>query len=167
MYSPPILLTVPNASAGRDEHVVADIARALAPATGPGPTVLDVHRDPDHDRSVFTIAGRQGELAEALLRGATTVVGRVDLRSQEGVHPRVGALDVVPLVYLDPEARGAACAEALTAAALIGEDLELPVFLYGDLATAPERRERAALRGPPSRASRRTSRCAGSTPPGT
>ncbi len=147
MYSPPILLAVPNASAGRDEHVVADITRALAPAAGPGPTLLDVHRDPDHDRSVFTVAGRQGELAKALLRGAHTVVDRVDLRSHEGVHPRVGALDVVPLVYLGPEARGAACAEALTAAALIGEDLEIPIFLYGDLATAPERRERAALRG--------------------
>ena len=146
MYSAPILLTVPNASAGRDEQIVAEIARALAPAAGKGPSLLDVHRDPDHDRSVFTIAGRQGELAQTLLRGATAVVDRVDLRSQEGVHPRVGALDVVPLVYLEPEARGAACAEALTAAALIGEDLDLPVFLYGDLATGPERRERAALR---------------------
>ena len=156
MYSPPLLLTVPNASAGRDERIVAQIARALAPATGAGPRLLDVHRDPDHNRSVFTLAGRQGELAEALLRGATTVVGRVDLRGQEGVHPRVGALDVVPLVYLDPEERGAACAEALTAAALIGEDLELPVFLYGDLATAPERRERAALRaGGPRRLAER------------
>ena len=146
MYSPPILLTVPNASAGRDEHVVADIARALAPAGSAGPILLDVHRDADHDRSVFTIAGRQGELAEALLRGASTIVDRVDLRAQEGVHPRVGVLDVAPLVYLGPEARGAACAEALTAAALFGEDLEIPVFLYGDLATDPERRERAALR---------------------
>lgn len=146
MYSSPILLTVPNASAGRDEHTVAEIARALAPAAGPGPALLDVHRDPDHDRSVFTVAGGRGQLAEALLRGATTVVDRVDLRSQEGVHPRVGALDVAPVVYLDPEARGAACAEALTAAALIGEGLEVPVFLYGDLATDPDRRERAALR---------------------
>ena len=159
MYSRPLLLTVPNASAGRDERIVAEIARALAPATDAGPRLLDVHRDPDHDRSVFTVAGRQGELAEALLRGATAVVGRVDLRSQEGVHPRVGALDVVPLVYLDPEARGSACAEALTAAALIGEDLDVPVFLYGDLATAPEQRERAALRaGGPGRLAERTER---------
>lgn len=156
MYSRPLLLTVPNASAGRDERIVAEIARALAPAAGPGPRLLDVHRDPDHDRSVFTLAGRQGDLTEALLRGAATVVRRVDLRSQRGVHPRVGALDVVPLVYLEPEARGPACAEALTAGALIGEDLELPVFLYGGLATAPERRERADLRaGGPGRLAER------------
>jgi len=156
VYSSPILLTVPNVSAGREEHTVAQIARAFAPAAGPGPRLLDVHQDPDHDRSVFTIAGRQGELAEALLRGATTVVDRVDLRAQEGVHPRVGALDVAPLVYLDETDRGAACAEALTAAALIGEDLGLPVFLYGDLATDPARRERADLRagGPQSLAER-------------
>ncbi len=156
MYSSPILLTVPNASAGRQEHIVADIARVLAPAGGSGPSLLDVHRDPDHDRSVFTVAGRQGELAEALLRGATAVVDRVDLRAQEGVHPRVGALDVAPVVYLDESDRGAACAEALTASALIGEDLEVPVFLYGDLATAPDRRERADLRagGPQALAER-------------
>jgi glutamate formiminotransferase len=146
VYSSPILLTVPNASAGRDDHIVAEIARALAPAAGPGPSLLDVHRDPDHDRSVFTVAGRQGDLAPALVRGATAALEHIDLRSQSGVHPRVGALDVAPVVYLDESHRGAACAEALTAAALIGEDLEIPVFLYGDLATDPDRRERAALR---------------------
>jgi glutamate formiminotransferase len=58
----------------------------------------------------------------------------------------VGALDVAPVVYLEPESRGPAVAEALTAAALIGDDAGLPVFLYGDLATAADRRERAALR---------------------
>jgi glutamate formiminotransferase/glutamate formiminotransferase/formiminotetrahydrofolate cyclodeaminase len=68
----------------------------------------------------------------------------------------VGALDVAPVVYLDDSARGAACAEALTAAALIGDELGLPVFLYGDLATAPEHEERAALReGGPARLAER------------
>jgi glutamate formiminotransferase len=65
-------------------------------------------------------------------------------------------MDVVPVVYLDDSLRGAACAEALTAAALIGEELELPVFLYGELATAEQHRERAALRagGPQGLATR-------------
>jgi glutamate formiminotransferase/glutamate formiminotransferase/formiminotetrahydrofolate cyclodeaminase len=68
----------------------------------------------------------------------------------------VGALDVAPVVYLDDAARGAACAEALTAAALIGDELGLPVFLYGDLATADDRRERAVLRaGGPARLAER------------
>ena len=64
----------------------------------------------------------------------------------KGLHPFVGALDVMPVVYLDEGQRGAACAEALAAAALIGEELELPVFLYGELATRPEHTERAWLR---------------------
>ena len=158
MYSsslPPLLLAVPNASAGRDESAVAAIGDALAPG-GSGVRLLDTHRDADHDRSVFTLAGRQGELARALVRGARATLERIDLREQSGVHPRVGALDVAPVVYLDEAARGAACAEALTAAALIGEELELPVFLYGDLATAEEHRERAALRaGGPDALARR------------
>jgi glutamate formiminotransferase / 5-formyltetrahydrofolate cyclo-ligase len=151
VYSPPslpLLFAVPNASAGRDERVIDAIAGALA---GNGDSdsavrLLDVHRDADHDRSVYTVAGRQGELAGALVRAAREAVERIDLSRREGVHPRVGALDVTPVVYLDEEARGAACAEALTAAALIGEDVGIPVFLYGELATAPERRERALLR---------------------
>lgn len=159
MYSPPtppLLLAVPNASAGRDANVVAAIGRSLAPDESAGTRLLDVHRDPDHDRSVFTLAGHQGDLSRALVRGARAAMESIDLRAQEGVHPRVGALDVAPVVYLDERARGAACAEALTAAALIGAGLELPVFLYGDLATSQAHRERAALRaGGPEALARR------------
>jgi glutamate formiminotransferase len=105
-----------------------------------------VHSDPDHGRSVFTLADEQGELATALARGARAALEAIDLRQHEGVHPRVGAVDVVPVVYLDPAQRGAACAEALTVASLIGDGLGVPVYLYGDLATDPARRERADLR---------------------
>jgi glutamate formiminotransferase/glutamate formiminotransferase/formiminotetrahydrofolate cyclodeaminase len=144
--APPLLLAVPNASAGRDEAIVAAVGEAMVP---PGETevrLLDVHRDRDHDRSVFTLAARQGALTGALVGGARAALERVDLRHQGGVHPRIGAFDVAPVVHLDDGARGAACAEALTAAALIGAELELPVFLYGDLATAEAHRERASLR---------------------
>ena len=137
----PLLLSVPNVSEGRDHDVLEGIERRLAPAR-----FLDLHVDPDHNRSVFTICGRQGELAPALLGAASAALEGIDLRTHEGLHPYVGALDVVPLVYLDDGMRGAACAEALTAAALIGEELELPVFLYGRLATRPEHVERAELR---------------------
>ena len=154
--SDPLLLAVPNASAGRDEAVVAEIGRALAPIEGSALRLLDVHRDADHDRSVFTLAGRQGQIAGALVRLARAAAERIDLRTQTGVHPRVGALDVAPVVYRDDATRGAACAEALTAAALIGAELELPVFLYGQLATAQAHRERASLRagGPEALAAR-------------
>jgi glutamate formiminotransferase/glutamate formiminotransferase/formiminotetrahydrofolate cyclodeaminase len=104
---------------------------------------LDVHTDADHNRSVFTIAGRPGELAQTLLAGAAVAIRRIDLREQRGVHPRVGALDVAPVVYLDEPDRGAACAEALVLADLLGDQLELPVFLYGALARG---RTRAELR---------------------
>jgi glutamate formiminotransferase/glutamate formiminotransferase/formiminotetrahydrofolate cyclodeaminase len=95
---------------------------------------------------VFTLAAPQGALADALVRGAATAVARIDLNVHSGLHPCVGALDVMPVVYLDDRRRGAACAEALTAAARVGGELALPVFLYGQLATRPEHRERADLR---------------------
>lgn len=142
---------MPNVSEGRDERALARLAASWAPAR-----LLDVHADPDHARSVYTLAAPQGELAAALLGGARAAIELVDLRRHEGLHPHVGALDVAPVVHLSRELRGAACAEALTAAALIGEQLELPVFLYGQLATRPEQRERADLRrgGPAALAAR-------------
>jgi glutamate formiminotransferase / 5-formyltetrahydrofolate cyclo-ligase len=136
-----LLLAVPNVSEGRDLAVLEAVERGFAPAR-----LLDLHADPDHGRSVFTLAGRQGGLAAGLVSGAREAVARVDLRGHDGLHPHVGAVDVLPVVYLDGAQRGAACAEALTAAALIGERLELPVFLYGELATRPEHVERADLR---------------------
>jgi glutamate formiminotransferase len=136
MFEPPLLLGVPNVSEGTDAEAIAAIGAAFAPAR-----LLDTHSDPDHGRSVFTLAARQGELARALLAGAREAVARIDLTSHRGDHPHVGAIDVAPVVYLDERRRGAACAEALTAGALIGDELELPVFLYGELAGGRERAE--------------------------
>ena len=151
MHPGPLLLAVPNVSEGSDPRLVAELGKAFARAR-----LLDTHSDADHGRSVFTLAARQRDVPAALLAGARGTVERLDLREQDGLHPRVGVLDVAPVVYLAPELRGAACAAALTAAALIGEDLGLPVFLYGDLATNPAHRERADLRrgGPAAMAAR-------------
>jgi glutamate formiminotransferase / 5-formyltetrahydrofolate cyclo-ligase len=143
----PLLLAVPNVSEGSNPEAIAELGAAFAPAR-----LLDTHSDPDHGRSVFTLAARQGDLARALVAGAREAARRIDLRSHSGSHPHVGALDVAPVVYLDAATRGSAIAEALTAAALIGDEAGLPVFLYGDLATDPGRRERASLRsGGPAR----------------
>jgi glutamate formiminotransferase/glutamate formiminotransferase/formiminotetrahydrofolate cyclodeaminase len=136
-----VLLSVPNVSEGRDHGVLEAIERAFAPAR-----FLDLHADPDHNRSVFTLAAPQGTLAEGLVNGVREAVERIDLRRHEGVHPRVGAVDVMPVVYLDDDRRGAACAELLAAAGLVGEDLGVPVILYGELATRPENAERGAVR---------------------
>src|SRR4051795_10938329 len=104
-------MAVPNASEGRRRPVIDAIARAFAPAQ-----VLDVHSDPDHGRSVYTIAAPQGQLAHALVEGARAAIERIDLTGHEGRHPYAGAIDVAPVVYLEEAERGAACAEALTAA---------------------------------------------------
>lgn len=146
---PDVLLAVPNISEGRDLATVAAVGAAYAAA---GVSVLDVHSDPDHNRSVHTLAGDPGVLAGALAAGAAAAVERIDLRRHEGLHPHVGAIDVVPIVHLDDARRGAACAEALVAGGLLGE-LGLPVLLYGALAAG---RTRAELRrgGPDALAQR-------------
>jgi glutamate formiminotransferase len=107
--------------------------------------VLDVHADPDHHRAVFTLAGEPGALADAVVAGAREAVARIDLARHAGVHPRVGVLDVAPIVHLDDADRGAACAEALVLADRLGDELGLPVHLYGALAAG---RTRAQLRRP-------------------
>lgn len=104
-----------------------------------------MHADPDHHRAVYTLAGAAGDLAPAVLAGARVAVDRIDLRAHDGIHPRVGAVDVAPIVHLTPADRGAACAEALVLGDLLGADLSLPVHLYGALAQG---RTRAELRRP-------------------
>jgi glutamate formiminotransferase len=162
---------VPNVSEGRDAEAIAEIGRAFAVNDEAGPTIadvqretggragdvrlLDVHCDRDHHRSVFTLAGRSPELSDALLKGGRIVVQRVDVMArmgrgvgETGQHPHVGALDVVPIVYLDLAARGAAAAAALVVGDRIGEELQVPVFLYGELSDAERGggRTRAELR---------------------
>jgi glutamate formiminotransferase / 5-formyltetrahydrofolate cyclo-ligase len=140
------LLAVPNISEGRDPASVQAIAQAFT--AGGATRLLDVHTDADHHRAVITLAGCPGSLAGTLAAGAAEAVRRVDLgEGADRQHPYVGAVDVVPVVYLDPAQRGAACAEALVAAELIGE-LGVPVFVYGELAGADRElpRTRAELR---------------------
>lgn len=134
------LLAVPNVSEGRDVAALAAIGAAFERA---GARLLDCHADPDHHRAVFSLAGRPGTLAETLTYGAAAAVERIDVFAHAGAHPRVGALDVAPIVYLSGADRGAACAEALVAGELLGSELGLPVFLYGALAGG---RTRAGLR---------------------
>ncbi|HET8977940.1 MAG TPA: hypothetical protein VFN87_07270 [Solirubrobacteraceae bacterium] len=131
------LLAYPNVSEGRDAEAIARIGEAF------GPGLLDVHSDVDHHRSAYTLAGTPGELAQAVVRGAAVAVGSVRIDAHQGVHPRVGAIDVAPIVYLTEADRGPACAEALILADMLAEEVGLPVFLYGMLAGG---RTRAQLR---------------------
>jgi glutamate formiminotransferase len=141
------LLAYPNISEGRDRAIIEDVAAAF------GPGLLDVHSDPDHHRSAYTLAGVPGELAQAVTTGAAEAVRRITIDTHEGVHPRIGAVDVAPAVFLTPADRGAAFAEALVLADMLATDVGLPVFLYGALAGG---RTRAQLRrGGPAELARR------------
>jgi len=141
------LLAVPNISEGRNLSAIQELTEAFT--TGPV-ALLDSHSDADHNRSVLSLAGPPGALADALLNGARETVARVDVMSgtadPPGAHPHVGALDVAPIVHLDERTRGAACAEALVLADRIGGELGVPVFLYGPLADGIPGRTRAELR---------------------
>jgi glutamate formiminotransferase/glutamate formiminotransferase/formiminotetrahydrofolate cyclodeaminase len=141
------LLAVPNVSEGRG-RTTDDAVSAIVAAGG---RLLDVHADPDHNRAVYTVTGE--DVVEPLLALGALAVERIDLRSEPGLHPHVGVLDVAPVVYLDDAERGAACAAALVLGDRLGHELGLPVLLYGELAGG---RTRAELRrgGPAALAQR-------------
>ncbi len=122
-----MLETVPNVSEGRDAAKIDEIGRAFASRA----TLLDVHADADHHRSVFTLVADPEPLVESLVAGIALALELVDLRVHDGVHPRVGAVDVVPIVPLVPQHMDLAKEVALTVARRIGAELGAPVFLYG------------------------------------
>jgi glutamate formiminotransferase len=134
----PPLLAVPNISEGRDQDAIGAIAKAF------GPGLIYDSSDWDHHRSVYTLLGEPGQLHQAVLDGARAAIERIDLAAHAGLHPRVGVVDVAPIVYLEEAQRGAACAEALVLAEELGR-LGVPVYLYGELGGG---RTRAQLRRP-------------------
>lgn len=124
-----MLEAVPNVSEGRNASAIAAIGAAFAGSA----RLLDVHSDPDHHRSVFTLAAESDLLEAGLVSGVARACELIDLRLHEGVHPRVGAADVVPVVPLDPDAMEEAEEVALAVAESIGRDLGVAVFLYGEI----------------------------------
>jgi glutamate formiminotransferase / 5-formyltetrahydrofolate cyclo-ligase len=135
------LLAVPNVSEGRDAGRIT----ALQDAFSGSVSLLDLHSDADHNRTVFTLAGGPQELRSALTAGAAAAIESIDMSAHQGVHPAIGALDVCPVVWLEQEGREDARSTALEVAGRIG-DLGVPVFLYGELASGAERAERAHFR---------------------
>ena len=124
---PPVLVAVPNLSEGRDEGRIGALVRAV------GGALLDRHSDASHHRTVLTLAGSPEALREAALRLFRTALDELDLRRHRGEHPRIGALDVLPVVPLP----GAAMGDAAALARRLGEEIAetpaggIPVFLYG------------------------------------
>lgn len=115
---------VVNVSEGRDRTVVDTLASAA------GAALLDVHADPDHHRSVFTLGGPVDAVETAARRLAELALDLIDLRGHRGVHPRLGAVDVVPFVALDPAEADRAVDAARGYAGWAGGTLGVPVFLY-------------------------------------
>ncbi len=134
---------VPNVSEGCDAAAIAGMAAAVR--WGDART-LDVHSDCDHNRSVVTFVGTVPGIERAAVRLAREVVARIDLRRHRGVHPRIGALDVVPFVPLAGSSMCQCVDVARRVGAAIAEETGVPVFLYGCAATNPARSTLAALR---------------------
>ena len=140
----PLLECVPNFSEGRRPEVVAAIVSAMSRVAGV--RVLDVHSDPDHNRSVVTLVGEPEALSEAAFRGIAEAARRIDLRQHQGQHPFIGAADVVPFVPLEDASMEMAVQVARNLARRVAETLHLPVYLYGHAAQRPERRNLAYIR---------------------
>jgi glutamate formiminotransferase/glutamate formiminotransferase/formiminotetrahydrofolate cyclodeaminase len=145
------LVAVPNYSEGRSERVIETLEATL----GGTARILNRHFDPEHNRCVFTIAAKPSGLVEALLAGAREAINVIDLRRYKGQHPHIGALDVCPVVW-QAENRHK---DAIKGAHKVAEGiagLGVPVFYYGELASSPERVERAYFReGGPTELARR------------
>jgi len=140
----PVLECVPNVSEGRSPAVIDRLGRAITQVKGV--RLASVHIDPDHHRSVFTFLGAPEAVQAAALSLARAVFETVDMRAHQGIHPRLGALDVLPFVHL----RDLTMADAVAVDRAVGERLAadhgLPVYLYGAAATAPGRRSLLAVR---------------------
>ena len=139
----PLIECVPNVSDGRRADVIAALEAAIAV---PGVHLLDQTSDLSHNRSVFTFAGEPNIVQEAVLRLFDTAINAIDLRTHEGVHPRIGAVDVVPFVPL----RDATMEQCVALAAEVGRTVAgrfgLPVFLYEEAASSDDRRNLAEVR---------------------
>ncbi|MDP9169164.1 MAG: glutamate formimidoyltransferase [Acidobacteriota bacterium] len=123
---------MPNFSEGRDGSVVSAICAAV------GPLLLDCTSDPDHNRSVLTFAGAPQEVADAAVAVARVAVEKIDITRHAGVHPRLGAVDVIPFVPVEGVTL-AECGElARQTGARLWEELGVPVYLYEAAAVRPE-----------------------------
>ena len=135
---------VPNFSEGRNRAVISGIRRAILSAGEV--LLLDQTMDADHNRSVFTLAGPPEAVVQAVLRAAAAAVEAIDLREHHGVHPQIGALDVVPLVPLE----GITVEECVAVARRLGrqiwDQLKVPVYYYGDAAAVKQRRRLENIR---------------------
>lgn len=135
---------VPNFSEGRRPEVVQAIRDAIAAVEGV--TILDVSSDESHNRSVITFVAPLGNAVDAAFQGIRTAADHIDLTSHKGEHPRIGATDVVPFVPLEGTTMQDCIALARELGARVGNELQIPVYLYERAATRPTRENLADVR---------------------
>lgn len=140
----PIVGCIPNVSEGRDRRLVERVADAIRSVAGV--RLADIQMDPDHHRSVFSFLGAPDAVESAALAQAAVVLPAIDMRMHRGVHPRIGALDVLPFVPLRGITMGEAVALARRAGQTLAERFDLPVYFYGEAALRPERKRLAEIR---------------------
>ena len=140
----PIVECIPNFSEGRRREVVDEIEAAIASIQGVH--VLDRHMDPDHNRSVITFAGYPEGVLEAAFAGIARAAERINLDEHQGEHPRIGATDVVPFVPIQGVTMDECIQLAKRLGARVGEELEIPVYLYEFAASRPDRVNLADIR---------------------
>ena len=139
-----IVECIPNISEGRRTEVVEACIGVIKEV--PGVILLDYSSDPSHNRSVITMVGEPEQVAEAAFRLAKAARDNIDLTVHTGEHPRMGAIDVIPFVPIK-EMTVAECVElSKTVGERIANELEIPVFLYEDSASAPHRKNLASIR---------------------
>jgi glutamate formiminotransferase/formiminotetrahydrofolate cyclodeaminase len=141
---PPIIECIPNFSDARRPEVIAAIRQAIAEV--PGAHVLDLHSDMDHNRSVITFAGAPQAVEEAAFRAIAKAAELIDLEQHRGEHPRIGATDVVPFVPISGVSMQDCVELARRLGQRVGQELGVPVYLYEEAATRPERKNLENLR---------------------
>ena len=140
----PVVQCAPNVSEGRDRRVIDRIADAVRSVQGV--KLADIHTDPDHHRSVLTFLGSPDDAESAALALAEASLAAIDMRSHQGVHPRIGALDVMPFVPLRAMTMGEAVALAHRVGRTLGARFALPVYFYGEAALRQDRRRLSEIR---------------------
>ncbi|MDP9314073.1 MAG: glutamate formimidoyltransferase [Chloroflexota bacterium] len=140
----PLIECVPNFSEGRRTEVIAAIVAAIAAV--PDVLVLDVEADADHNRAVVTFVGPPTVMVAAAFAAIATAQRHINLDHHQGVHPRLGAADVVPFIPLRDTTMAECVALAQQLGARVGAELGIPVYLYEEAATRPERRNLADIR---------------------
>ena len=139
-----VIECVPNVSEGRRRDVVDAIADAVRRTNGA--RLLDYSSDVSHNRSVFTLAGDATGVEQAVMAIYDRAMGAIDLRTQRGVHPRIGAVDVVPFVPIGGSTMAECAALARRAGAAIAERFQIPVYLYEEAASNPTRKNLEDIR---------------------